>query len=282
MAEKMSRIAFCGDIHGNIRFMYHQLAEWQERTGLTLDGVVQVGDFGIMHGTEFDLILDGSFEVPIRTLVIPGNHEDYRIVSKFDWPGGRGSCIGNLRIFDTAGGADKWHGVGVVGLGGNYSPKSYNNPERVMKERYNASIGAKYNNRIAVHITKTDVFLTGGLSGYCEGLRDVLVTHDSAQATLPPWFVGKPLGKGIGEVLGLDSDASPGGCPGFDDLLRLLKPKYYFFGHLHTSYRMDYVHDDGSVTKVQCLNSIENHEEGQDGWMEVVEFGEEGNNARLA
>ena len=38
--------AFFGDTHGNINTMYSITSAWEKRTGLEIDLVVQVGDFG--------------------------------------------------------------------------------------------------------------------------------------------------------------------------------------------------------------------------------------------
>jgi Icc-related predicted phosphoesterase len=98
--------AFFGDTHGNINTMYAMASVWEKRTGLTIDLVVQVGDFGFwlseesvdkmtarhakvlidkmadrgdevraVCGDYFEYIL-GTSVAPKRTLVIRGNHED--------------------------------------------------------------------------------------------------------------------------------------------------------------------------------------------------------------
>lgn len=99
-------VAFFGDTHGNINTMYAMVSVWEKRTGLEIDLVVQVGDFGFWlsentvdkmtakqakvlieeiekRGNEIRAVCGdypeyvlGELVAPKKTLVIRGNHED--------------------------------------------------------------------------------------------------------------------------------------------------------------------------------------------------------------
>jgi len=45
-------IAFFGDTHGELKLMWQIAQEWQERTGSSLDYIVQVGDLGVYPGPD--------------------------------------------------------------------------------------------------------------------------------------------------------------------------------------------------------------------------------------
>jgi hypothetical protein len=100
-------IAFVGDTHGHIKLMYERLLEWQERTGLQLSWVWQVGDFGIWPAMEsldpstikhakkhdyplrealgdFPEIILGDYAIPIPTYFTRGNHEDQRFLMSYE------------------------------------------------------------------------------------------------------------------------------------------------------------------------------------------------------
>jgi hypothetical protein len=94
---------FFGDCHGNLKQMWAIALEWQTRTGIKLDWLFQVGDFGIWPGEasldppsikhaqkhgyslaaavgDFPTLLAGEYRVPIPTYFIRGNHEDQRFL----------------------------------------------------------------------------------------------------------------------------------------------------------------------------------------------------------
>ena len=255
-------IAFCGDTHGHIHKMYQKLLNWEARTGLELDAVVQVGDFGIFNQVgDFSEYWKGQLRAPIPTYVIVGNHEDYSLINQWLQEPDK---MPDLYLIPDGGivtlnknGTDEEQ-VSIAGVWGNYSPRSWEDPERVhFNRKTNASP------RIAAHIDRDAVERLLKI----QSTVDVLVTHDSAQRTLPTKFLlaMEPL---IQKLLGLEKNEQPGGCPGFDQLLLHFKPKRYFFGHLHYG-----SHHISETTKSICLQAIDyaKHEE----WFCVVQFPEE-------
>ena len=252
-------IAFCGDTHGRIHDMYQKLLNWEARTGLELDYVVQVGDFGIFTQVgDFHEYWEGQARAPIPTCVIAGNHEDYGLINQWQRELSR---MPNLCLIPD-GSVTQLHKAGekfsMAAVWGNYSPISWEDPERVhFNRKTNASP------RIAAHIDRDAVERLLKM----QGTVDVLITHDSAQQTLPAEF-RRPIDPVVQKLLGLEKNEQPGGCPGFDQLLLHFKPKRYFFGHLHYG-----SHHISETTKSICLQAIDyaKHEE----WFCVVQFPEE-------
>lgn len=246
----MSLVAFCGDIHGNIDKMYRLLLEWEARTDLTLDAVVSVGDFGIFENIgDFPEYWKGRSRAPISTYVIVGNHENYELIRRWQRDP---LFVANIQLIPDGEAVDVT-GIRVGGVWGNYSPRSWNDPKRVAFHRAGGN-----SNRIAAHIDKNACWKL-----CAAGYLNVLVTHDSAQATLPAEF-RRPMDPALKQLLGLGKNEEAGGCPGFDTLLEKFQPPRYFFGHLHVRHDMQM-----GPTKVTCLQAID-YARGN-GWFEVVD-----------
>jgi hypothetical protein len=236
----MPRLMVVGDIHGEIHEMYRLVDSWERRTGLTIDGVVQVGDLGVYSsGTDFRDYWDG-LKAPKPTIAILGNHED--IVTANRWLA-EPDRIQNMRLL-LDGRIENFLGVNIGGIWGNYSPVSYKNADRVYDNRVTGN-----SHRIAMHINRYSVETL--LDN--PGPMDVLITHDSARITFPPYF--GPMDPMVGEILGLsgrEEMVQAKGCPGFDQILKQFKPRKYFYGHLHTDYKLKV-----GATETRCLHAIQ-------------------------
>lgn len=231
-----------GDVHGEIRRMYKMAETWEEQNDEKIGGIVQVGDFGIFPDgySDWDYYWNGAKVAPKPTLVIMGNHEDPKVIN--EWLS-RPHKVHHIDLL-LDGRVKMFMGVKIGGIWGNYSPKSYLNPQRVFENRC-----SELNYKVAMHINRYSV------ETLLEhpGPMDMLITHDSAKSTFPPAF--GPIDPIIGEILGLEGKeelTTARGCPGFDDLLTKFKPKYYFYGHMHESYKTTF-----GDTKVECLNAIQ-------------------------
>ena len=219
----MTRIMVMGDVHAQIFRMYEIAKNWEFHNGKHIDGIIQVGDFGVCREwTDWKEPWEKDAP-PIPTLVIMGNHEDPAAIR--DWQAEPDRIpdmwlLGDGEVVDFL-------GIKVGGIWGNYSPKSYANPERVLQHRKPGG-----NHKIAVHIYRPSV---EKLLQY-DGPMDILVTHDSASICFPDEF-RKPMPDGVPDILGLEHVESlqAKGCPAFDELLKKHQPKYYFYGHLHGS-----------------------------------------------
>lgn len=158
--------AFFGDTHGNINTMYAMVAVWEKRTGLNIDLVVQVGDFGFwlsedtvdkMTARHAKVLIDkmadrgdeiravcgdypdyviGELVVPKRTLVIRGNHEDQEYLMERekqlqadhpdDYLTRTIEMVPNM-FYLPDGHVTEIDGVKFGALGGNYSYKTWDN-----------------------------------------------------------------------------------------------------------------------------------------------------------
>lgn len=247
--------AFVGDTHGKILAVYDHLARWTERTGHKVDVVIQVGDFGIYLseevGSDFLSLWHGEKQIPIPTWVCPGNHES--IVALREWMK-EPFRVPNLHLL-LDGAVCNVNGVQVGAIWGNYSPKSWAHPERVVQARTHATRGPK-----SMHISRFA----------CERLRhaqqriDVLVTHDAASCAFPPGFGAEPVSEAVKTQWGLEPGENPKGCPGFMQILDHHRPKHYFFGHFHSRWDTRL-----GGTNITCLAAFDT---SPDKAVEIVHF----------
>lgn len=249
----MPVLMFVGDTHGQLIKMYAAIMDWMERTDIKIDGIVQVGDLGVYgKGNDWSIMWDNGTPAPIPTWVIMGNHEDPLTIHAWQFDPDR---IPGMHLLPD-GEISNVLGVTIGVVWGNYSPISWLDPKRVLENRASGA-----SPRIAMHIDRNAVeHLT---SVYPERM-DVLVTHDSASSTLPVQFRGVSMDPFIKALLGLTRNEEVQGCPGFNDLLKLNKPDYYFFGHVHC-------YDEGYIgrTHYVCLNAF-NYPGGP--WFKVISF----------
>ncbi len=237
----MAIVAFVGDTHGEIDKMYELLLAWQERSGIKIDACVQVGDFGIFLEprvqSDFSDYWHGRKQVPIKTFVDPGNHEDHTVIKIWEK---RPEKIPNLRLLPDGEVSDVV-GLRIASIWGNFSPISWNDPNRVEQSRRGGAGGPR-----AMHIYRPA----------CERLLadpstiDVLVTHEAPKR---PWLFGglEDMGNFARGQLGLEESEEPKGCPAFSEIVRLREPAFHFFGHFHIR-REAFV----GKTKTVCLDEI--------------------------
>ena len=249
----MAITAWFGDTHGNLKLMWDLAVKWQERTGIKLDWIFQVGDFGIWpamdrmdpltvkhaekHGYplkeafgDFQEIFLGGYEIPIPTYFIRGNHEDQEFLITFekrlmqeypkDYLNHSVQVCPNLHYLPD-GHIITLNDVRIAGWGGCWGQNTWD------MEYWSAERAARNQNGYAKrlnHMTR-DRF-----ERLMRTQFDVLVTHDA------------PVGSGVQGMPNVDeslidpesvSDHNPDGkgVPHIRELIETVRPKYHFNGH---------------------------------------------------
>jgi lariat debranching enzyme len=245
----MALLAIVGDIHGAINAMYEYLKKWEKRTGAKIDAVIHVGDFGgdmmlppkdsheLERYSDFPFYWTGERVAPIPTYVNPGNHEETEVIK---WWSQQPKRMLNLHLMPD-GEITEVCGKRVGAVWGNFSYKSWLNPERILTARLNHPRSPK-----ARHIMRASVEKLQQAGEF-----DILITHDA------PSRLMKRMGtmdESIARALGLDDDEyrHSQGCIGFNELYKTGKPKYHFFGHFHTYYVCQKA--DPLVICLHCFN----------------------------
>lgn len=120
----LGKVAIIGDWHGNTEWALRVLKQLAE-AGITL--IIHVGDFGIFHrfgGEKYLRKIERLLAKNKQTLiVIPGNHEDWELLEKFNNPSGIGTGLNTHSnyphiLLATAGARWTIGEVSFVGLGG--------------------------------------------------------------------------------------------------------------------------------------------------------------------
>jgi hypothetical protein len=270
--------AWFGDTHGNLSMMWDMATEWQERTGIQIDWIFQVGDFGTFPSEDrlddtsrkhalkhdyaisvavgdFPRVLSEEMTVPIPTYFIRGNHEDQEFLLNLERKQGS-YCLSHPievvpNLFYVPDGCIFQLGDHrIAGWGGCWGAKTWD-----MDYWGHARLNSP---RRMNHMTR-DVF---------ERLRrerfDILVTHDA------------PTGCGLQGALNpkgllldresLSEDHPDGkGMPFIRQLIEETRPRYHFCGHWHefhetaygetTSFVLDKTIADGVDRR--CMEIIE-------------------------
>lgn len=276
---KVTIAAFIGDTHGNLKFMWETAQRWQERTGIQLDWIFQVGDFGIFphedrldlpsrkhaenHGYslavavgDFPTVLTGELEISIPTYFIRGNHEDQEFLLNLEREQ-KDSCLShpievapNL-FYVPDGCVFELDGLQIAGWGGCWGGKTWD-MDYWSHDRLNSP-------RRRNHMTR-DVF-----ERLRRGHFNILVTHDAPTGC---GLRGAPDPKSLlidPESL-TDGGKDGKGVPFIRQLLEETCPRYHFCGHWHEFHETQY----GKTTSFVLDKTVPNGEDRR--CMEIVEL----------
>jgi|GEM_PF-5659650 len=238
-------IAIAGDIHGSLDCMFDRVSFIEKEKGINVDLVVQLGDFQAVRD-ERDLKnihvparhrKTGDFckyytdqKVPRKTYFIGGNHENNSWLSEYE---GKSEIIRNLYYLGRSGVCEE-NGMRMGWVSGNYSPKDY---DRIGKAKYN-------------HLTSNDL-----KAFESEKEIDMLFFHEwPSVENLAPFIERDSV---LPDPSVLDRQIKRNlGCEPLYQLVRRMKPRFVFAGHIH-SFLMFSANIDESMTRFVFLNRIE-------------------------
>lgn len=271
-------IAIFGDVHGNINLMFERAREWEQRTGLTLEALIQIGDFGIWpnpnavdemtrkHAEKAGLPPAGDFrsyalgelQVPKPLYFIRGNHEDqvflraHQRIHMSLFPDDYLTrtieiCPGMFYIPD--GHIVEIGGWKFAAWGGNFAKKTWEQGVEYWSPRLE---GRRLN-----HMNR-DVF-----ERLIRERFDVLLTHDA------------PLGSGVVGAMGVElppDEMTGNGCLPIKELIEVCAPRYQFNGHWHEFHYNQFPNSNkfGIPTKAFVLDKVD-PKCPDDHCMEVIE-----------
>lgn len=238
-------IIIAGDIHGSLDKMYGRISRVEREKGVKVDLVVQLGDFQAVRNEkdlknipvplkhrkvgDFHRYFDAR-QVPFKTYFIGGNHENNSWMSEFE---GKSEIIKNLFYLGRSGFCEE-NGIKIGWVSGNYSPKDYDRGGKV-----------KYN-----HFTMSDL---KALDSATE--TDLLFFHDwPSVESLSPFIDRDSVLPGL-SVLDRQIKRKLG-CEPLYQLVRRMKPRYVFAGHIH-SFLMFSAKIEERATRFVFLNRIE-------------------------
>lgn len=191
-------ICVAGDVHGELMRFYDNVKSFSNEFQFKFDWVIQLGDFGVWpevkkmdaasrrHGDmgAFSVWLKAKKAVPIRTLMIAGNHDDSEwldgTVERTILPLDNLFYLPNGRCYSI----DGKHRPLILGaVGGVYSPRDYKkkNSElqgrahrHYVKEQVDALIARERIDILLTHEAPDNVCIGSGNYSHAEGLDEIL------------------------------------------------------------------------------------------------------------
>ncbi|KAF8583142.1 DBR1-domain-containing protein [Ramaria rubella] len=239
--------------HGELDNIYHHIASLERQNNYKVDLLLICGDFQAIrnhadlqcmavpqkykHLGGFHKYYLGQAKAPILTIVIGGNHE----ASNYMWELYHGGWLASNIYFLGFSGCVQVNGIRIAGASGIYKSNHYAMGHHEKVPYDNSTIRSIY------HIRQFDVFKLAQLSP-----PDIFLSHDwpntiEQHGDLETLLRRKPFFR---------QEAQTGtlGSPPLLDLLKKIKPHWWFSAHLHTKFEALYRHD-GSTAKPQVKPS---------------------------
>lgn len=246
----MTLFAAVGDVHGHHHAMVALLSRWQERSGLGLDLVLQVGDFE-PHRKKSDLdsavaparkrrvgdfrdFALGKARFPWPLVFIGGNHEPYGYLDEL----GSGEVAEGCRYLGRAGWTDQG-GLTIAGLSGIFLPSRLSRPRPEPAEAFR-------NPKPHVAFNSADIAALRSLRR-C----DILLTHDWPSGIVRDGDQDS-FERGRRKLRGLEVGNLP-----TRKLIERLRPRLALCGHMHRAYRATIPQPTETYdTRVCCLADV--------------------------
>jgi hypothetical protein len=242
--------AAVGDVHGHMNAMVRDLKRMESKRKLSLDLVLQVGDFE-PHRDEDDLrsmVAPSKYKqlgdfaeyrsnrcrFPWPLHFIGGNHEPHLLLEQF--PNG-GEVAPRCHYWGRVAVRDLSTNLRVLGLSGIHEEEAYARPRP-------PAASLPFTSHAFVPFNEADVE-----SALDAGRVDVLLLHE--------WPARLPGAQDAVTRRKLQVGNEPARL-----LVDLLRPKLVLCGHMHSSFRVELVHDSGDVSRICCLADVASGAEG--------------------
>lgn len=218
-------VGFLGDLHGNLaagRFMLWSM----QKLGVTV--VFHVGDFGIYsdnNGMKFaSKMNEYAAACGITLIVVPGNHENWRIINEMTGENRTELAKYRENIFIAPRGwRGEFGGMSFVALGGAPSV------DRTWRMQYDALSKNQYQ---ANKHWYWEEQITGADVDYVKegGYADVMICHDAPNGIqgIDRIIRGNPHGFHIADLLYAQE-----GRILLTEAFKAVSPKFFFHGHYH-------------------------------------------------
>jgi len=254
------KIAIEGCLHGELQKVYETIHEIEERENYKVDVLLCCGDFQATRnladlkcmavpdkfkemGT-FYKYYSGELKAPILTFVIGGNHEASNHMQEL--PFGGWLCpniyfLGNCGVVDLV---DKTGEVALTigGLSGIFKGHDY------LKGRFERTPYDKSSMRSVYHVRNIDEFR---LKSMPPGSVDIMLSHDWPNGITDYGNVEQLLR--FKRFFADDIQNNRLGSKPAMEILKYLKPKYWFSGHLHCKFAAIYEETTRFLALDKCL-----------------------------
>lgn len=253
------KIAVEGCCHGELDAIYASIQHLERVEGVKVDLLICCGDFQAVRNLDdlecmsvpdkykelgtFYKYYSGQVHAPIPTLFIGGNHE----AANYLWELYYGGYVAPNIYYVGHSGVVKFGDLRVGGLSGIYKYHDYK------KGHHERPPYAGHAVKTAYHVREFDVFK---LKQVKQEL-DVFLSHDWPRGIAN--FGNKQELFRKKKFLKEEVESNTLGSPPAEELLNLLKPRYWFSAHLHVKYAAVVKHTNNQSTKFLALDKCLPH-----------------------
>lgn len=264
------RVAVQGCSHGALERIYDTLTLYQEKSGKQIDLLLCCGDFQALRNvTDMETISVpskyremGSFykyysglkKAPILTICVGGNHEASSYLQELYY----GGWIAPNIYYLGASGVVRYRGIRIAGISGIYKHNDYEMGRHEKPPYDHSTLRSVYHVR-NVEVARLKVLerIQKQLSNTKDNqpIVDIMISHDwprgierygnTAELIRKKKFFQKEI-----------ADNSLG-SPSNEELLKTLKPRWWFAAHLHVKFLATYRHQNLAPNQVPSGQSTE-------------------------
>jgi len=248
------KIAIEGCCHGELDAIYASIQHLERVEGVKVDLLICCGDFQAVRNLDdlecmsvpdkykelgtFYKYYSGEVIAPIPTLFIGGNHE----AANYLWELYYGGYVAPNVFYIGHSGVVRFGDLRIGGLSGIFKYHDYK------KGHHERPPYAGHAVKTAYHVREFDVFK---LKQVKEEL-DVFLSHDWPRGIAQ--FGNKQELFRKKKFLKQEIESNTLGSPPAEELLKLLKPRYWFSAHLHVKYAAVVEHESNKSTKFLALD----------------------------
>uniref|UniRef100_A0A0A1XSH9 Lariat debranching enzyme n=1 Tax=Zeugodacus cucurbitae TaxID=28588 RepID=A0A0A1XSH9_ZEUCU len=272
------KVAVEGCAHGELEKIYETIQSIENEEGFKVDLLLCCGDFQATRNLDdlqtmavpqkyldmctFYKYYSGELVAPILTIFIGGNHEASNHLQELPYGGW---VAPNIYYLGYAGVVNV-NGIRIAGLSGIYKGHDY------LRGRFEFAPYSDATRTSVYHVRQLEVFRLKQISGE----TDIFMSHDwprgiynygnkSQLARFKPHFRD-------------EMDRGQLGSRPCEDLLKMLKPKYWFAAHLHCKFAAVVPHDeaDDNSAEADAINcdarNLNQSEIGEDKEEKITKF----------
>ncbi|XP_011176839.2 lariat debranching enzyme [Zeugodacus cucurbitae] len=272
------KVAVEGCAHGELEKIYETIQSIENEEGFKVDLLLCCGDFQATRNLDdlqtmavpqkyldmctFYKYYSGELVAPILTIFIGGNHEASNHLQELPYGGW---VAPNIYYLGYAGVVNV-NGIRIAGLSGIYKGHDY------LRGRFEFAPYSDVTRTSVYHVRQLEVFRLKQISGE----TDIFMSHDwprgiynygnkSQLARFKPHFRD-------------EMDRGQLGSRPCEDLLKMLKPKYWFAAHLHCKFAAVVPHDEvddnsAEADPINCdARNLKQNEIGEDKEEKITKF----------
>uniref|UniRef100_A0A0N4ZNP2 DBR1 domain-containing protein n=1 Tax=Parastrongyloides trichosuri TaxID=131310 RepID=A0A0N4ZNP2_PARTI len=249
-------IVISGCTHGELDILYKSVGELETQSGKKVDLIICCGDFQAVRNygdleymhcppkyrslRTFYKYYSGIEKAPYLTIFVGGNHEASSYLTELP----HGGWVAPNIYYMGYSSVIQFGGLRIAGLSGIYNSYDFN-------KGHFECVPFTYQTTISTyHVRSIDMFRLKQLED--SGKIDIMITHD--------WPTGITKYGNENELLRVkpyfreDIEKNKLGNPFTMELMKKLKPSYWFSAHMHCKFAALVPHDNDTVTRFLALD----------------------------